>query len=428
MSLAPAQTSMPSSSFAPSAPQRQYFLDWLRIIAFALLIPYHVGMYYVSWEFHVKSPQLMPALEPWMRLLSPWRMDLLFIVSGAATALMLTARRADFAWLRERARRLLWPLLFGMLVIVPPQTYFEVIQKFAYSGSYWDFMQRYLSGYGGFCAAANKCLILPTWNHLWYLPYLFTYTVVFWLGLRWRPQGFEATAKALAAFLARPSSRPHVLLWPIIFLTISRLLLRERFPITHALADDWYAHLQYGAMFLFGIMLARDPRWAMHAQALRWLALLIALAAWGLLVTTPSAWSMPSPWLGVARPLLFSTQQWCALLAALGFAHRWLNVDAPMRRYLNDAVFPLYILHQTLTISLAMGLLGLGLPAPFEAAVLILGTFGFGFLGYELVRRIGWLRTPFGLKRTRVHPLGHQGGGASVDFDPHVVDRLPTMR
>ena len=33
---------------------RRYDLDWLRVIAFGLLIFYHIGMFYVSWDFHVK--------------------------------------------------------------------------------------------------------------------------------------------------------------------------------------------------------------------------------------------------------------------------------------------------------------------------------------------------------------------------------------
>ena len=32
---------------------RRYDLDWLRIIAFGLLILYHVGMFYVTWGWHV---------------------------------------------------------------------------------------------------------------------------------------------------------------------------------------------------------------------------------------------------------------------------------------------------------------------------------------------------------------------------------------
>ena len=69
--------------------ERLFFLDWLRIIAFAAFVPYHVGMYYVTGDFHVKSPFSSKTLEPWMKLTEPWLMSLIFMISGAATALML---------------------------------------------------------------------------------------------------------------------------------------------------------------------------------------------------------------------------------------------------------------------------------------------------------------------------------------------------
>ena len=141
-------------------PPRLFFLDWLRIAAFALLIVYHVGMYYVSWDWHVKSPHAGSAIEPFMLLSSPWRLSLLFLVSGAATSMMLM-RGASTALLRSRAKRLLLPLVCGMLLVVPPQPYFEVVQKVGYAGSYLDFMQLYLSGYHGFCRGTD-CLRLPT--------------------------------------------------------------------------------------------------------------------------------------------------------------------------------------------------------------------------------------------------------------------------
>lgn len=34
---------------------RRYDLDWLRVIAFGLLIFYHVGMLFVPWDFHIKN-------------------------------------------------------------------------------------------------------------------------------------------------------------------------------------------------------------------------------------------------------------------------------------------------------------------------------------------------------------------------------------
>src|SRR5688500_5149417 len=105
-----------------TSPQRLFFLDWLRIGAFGLLILYHVGMYYVSWDWHVKSPSATSALAPFMMLSSPWRLSLLFLVSGAATSMMLM-RGASGSLLRGRTKRLLLPLVCGMVLIVPPQPY-----------------------------------------------------------------------------------------------------------------------------------------------------------------------------------------------------------------------------------------------------------------------------------------------------------------
>ena len=59
---------------AAAPAQRLYFLDWIRIIAFLVLILYHTGMYYVSWDWHVKSADAGHAIEPLMILSAPWRL------------------------------------------------------------------------------------------------------------------------------------------------------------------------------------------------------------------------------------------------------------------------------------------------------------------------------------------------------------------
>ena len=155
-------------------------LDLLRVAAFALLIPYHVGMYYVSWDWHVKSPAASSALEPFMLLSSPWRLGLLFFVAGAACATLYAKRGRWAGFARERSRRLLLPLVFGMAVIVTPQAYFEVLTKAPQllpgDGGYLDFWAAYLQG-GRFCHG-NDCISVPTWNHLWFLPYLWVYALL----------------------------------------------------------------------------------------------------------------------------------------------------------------------------------------------------------------------------------------------------------
>ena len=364
------------------------------ILAFGLLVLFHVGMYYVGWDWHIKSPHSSRAIEPWMRLVSPWRMDLLFLVSGAATAFMLGRRGAAAGLLRERASRLLWPLLFGVLVIVPPQSYLEVARRFSYGGSYLDFMRLYLTGYGGFCRAGGACLILPTWNHLWYLPYLFAYTLALWLVVRRWPQSIDRWGAAAGTALR--GARLWVV--PVALLALTRISLSARFPATHALVGDWFLHTQYFAMFLFGACFARADGMQARMPALRWTALAGAVAAWALLLA-PAPGAAASMWPQIGRALAYSIQQWCAIVAALGFAHRHLNIDSRARRYLTEAVFPVYILHQTLTLLLAQALLPWALAPGVEAPLLVAGTFGLSFLGFEGVRRAVWLRPVFGLRR-----------------------------
>ncbi|MBK6296360.1 MAG: acyltransferase family protein [Rhodoferax sp.] len=377
---------------------RQFYLDWLRILAFGLLVIFHVGMYYVTWEWHIKSPAMGSGPEPWMRLLSPWRMDLLFLVSGAATALLIRRNGVTGALIRERASRLLLPLLFGVLVVVPPQAHLEVLRRFNFVGTYLDFLGVYLQPWSQgqqFCVPGAGCLILPTWNHLWYLPYLFCYTALLWGALRRWPRLLDRASVVLTEALASWG----LLVWPVLLLAVTRYTLSRQFPVTHALADDWFAHAQYLPMFLFGAVLALASPLAAASQARRWLALALAIGAWALMEwARASAGSVPA-WLGV---VVWSLMQWCALLAALGFARQHLNVDNAARRYLTEAVFPLYIVHQTLIILLAHSLRPAALGAGLEACVLVLGTLVISLLLFELLRRVPWLdglRPFMGLKR-----------------------------
>ena len=191
---------------------------------------------------------------------------------------------------------------------------------------------------------------------------------------------------------------------PIVFLILTQLSLRPRFPNTHALIDDWFAHSQYLAMFLFGAVLARSQSLASRAEQLRWLALPMALLSWALLVGGSSALTSNGFASALIRATLFSTQQWCAVLAALGFGHRLLSFDFSVRPYLNDAVFPIYILHQTLIILFAKAMLAWSLNPALEAVLLILATFATGFVCFEIVRRVRWLRGVFGLKSATAIP------------------------
>ena len=65
-----------------------------------------------------------------------------------------------------------------------------------------------------------------------------------------------------------------------------------------------------------------------------------------------------------------------------------VHADSTARRYLTDAIFPYYIVHQTAIILIAHELRGSDLPAWLEAGIVISGTIATCALTYEIVRRI----------------------------------------
>lgn len=393
----------PPATAAP--PERLFFLDWLRAAAFGLLILYHVGMYYVSWDWHIKSPHADDTIEPLMMLSSPWRLALLFLVSGAATAMMLKPRPGAplRAFVRERSRRLLLPLLLGMLVIVPPQAYLEVVSKVAYAGSYLDFMRLYLQAHGGFCRG-DDCLTLPTWNHLWFVAYLWVYSVLLWALLKAWPQALDTLGRLAGRWLNGWA------LWlaPAAVLALWRCLLLTRFPTTHALVDDFHNHALYLSVFLAGAVLARwGGGWVLFARW-RWAALAVALVLWGLVVAYFSHYGdglVPPGWLRMLQRVGYALLQWSAIVAALGFAHRHWNRDHRWRPLVVELVFPVYVLHQTLIILIAWGLRGWGLSPMGEAPLLIAATAVSCLAGALLAARLGPLRVAFGWPPNRAKRL-----------------------
>jgi glucan biosynthesis protein C len=381
--------------FQENLGQRRFDLDWVRICAFMLLILYHVGMYYVTWDWHVKSPHASATIEPLMLLSSPWRLSLLFLVSGVATGFLL-ARQGVGNFLGQRSVRLLIPLAFGMAIIVPPQSYLEVVEKLGYAGTYVDFWRLYITGFHGFCRGAD-CLLMPTWNHLWFVAYLWVYTLVLYVAVRIAPP----IIPALRRFAERRFSGLGILFWPVVYLIAIRLGLAARFPANHALLGDWYNHAMYFGIFLLGFALAGSRRsWATLEQA-RWYSLGLAILGWAFLCAYFGAYSddaaIPPQALRMIQRAVYGSEQWLAIAAVIGFAHRHLNRDNPARRYLTTAIFPVYILHQTVIVVTAHALKPAVLYPPVEALLLVLVTVAICFLGYEVIRRIRPLQPLFGV-------------------------------
>lgn len=377
-----------------SFPERRFGLDWLRIAAFAMLILYHIGMYFVpDWDWHIKASHPVEGLQFPMLAVNAWRLPLLFAISGVASRYLLAKGTAS-AFARGRLVRLLPALLFGSFVIVAPQAFVDVTVNHGYRGGFTAF---YRSDYFDFSDRLG--IILPTWNHLWFVAYLLVYSLILAAALALPPR----LRRALQSGFDRLLVGPALLLVPAAIFFAARMLLARTHPETHNLVNDPMAHIIYFSAFAFGVGVARSaPAWRTIAAA--WPAF-VATAALGFAVVAAIELRFPGdidpsePWKAAYR-LARALECWGAILGLMGLADRFLHRDGPARRYLTEAVFPYYIAHQTIIVIVAFWIRPLGLPNFSAFGILLLAT-GVGCaLFYEMARRSGPLRPLFGLPPT----------------------------
>src|SRR5207253_1724562 len=118
-----------------------------------------------------------------------------------------------------------------------------------YANGYLSFWGDYLAADSSYCPA-NKCIRLPTWNHLWFVAYLWVYSMVLWAIVKLAPRFIDR----LSDRLARACSGIGVLVWPIAIVVLSRITLVSRFPSTHAMVGDWFNHALFGSVFVLGFL------------------------------------------------------------------------------------------------------------------------------------------------------------------------------
>jgi glucans biosynthesis protein C len=374
-----------------AARARRHDLDWLRVLAITVLIFFHAAMPFVAeWGWHLKNTETSHLLLEVNHFLHGWRMPLLFLISGVGTAYALGTRTPG-AYLRERMRRLLLPLVFGVLVVVPPQIYMERLAAGRAFRSYLDFYPTVFTT--GPYPAGNL-----SWHHLWFVAYLFLYSAALLpVFAALRGERRRRVAAALCGVVDRAG------LWVAALpLALPLAFLLPRFPGPQDVVHDWAMLLYYMLFFLYGYLLSdADALWhrieAHRGASFRW-AVLASLAIDYL------RWNGLEPGMHDGAPFalyaaLIAVAGWYWVVAILGYARRYLNFTSGVLRHANEGIYPVYILHQTVTVVLAFYVLPLaeGVFAKF----LFLGfcTLALSWALYEvLVRPFAVTRLLFGLR------------------------------
>ncbi len=333
---------------APLAPHPRADVAWLRVVGILIVFAVHIAEPFNPWDaWHIVSPAQSKWLGELAFLPAPWIMALFMILAGESSWFALE-RRSPREYVRARLLRVGLPLVAGILVLVPPQVYLERRLRGQFRGSFLQFYPRFFDGIypeGNF-----------SWHHLWFLVFLLAFGLAALPLFEWlrSPRGRRVMARFGAACDA-PAGLAWLLLPPVGI----RVAIELLFPRFSPLAYDWSNRGLLLPAFVFGFILAGEPR-VRRAVDRRWrtaLALAIAVSA-GL---CGWAWPghvlarLPSP-RSMGGLLLWScyaagAAAWC--LALLGAARRYVTRTSDALERASELVYPFYVLHHGIIIAVA---------------------------------------------------------------------------
>ncbi|HFC04689.1 MAG TPA: hypothetical protein ENJ55_03195 [Rhizobiales bacterium] len=374
---------------------RYHYLDWLRISAFLLLILYHSGRaFFPEDPWHINDEHGSWALRIFMDLIARWRLPLLFFISGVGTWFVLS-RRDVSGFLKNRFSRLLIPLLFAMAVIVPPQVWLERTFKGQTQLGYFSWYVQDAFTKGTYSSGNIS------WHHLWYIAYLLVMTLILLPVLFAYQRGKLGW---LRRAIGKICSGPQLLLMVLFPLFVANTMMRIWPDKTMGLLDDWGWLSLTASWFLIGFMvtphidvLTKTARRFGWLSGGLWLMMTLGILflpgsddlkfdVFGYHVKYDDAFTIPIAWM--------------AIITLVGLFSTLFNKDSKAKRYLNTAVYPLYIIHQTIALALVFVVVPLDWNVWSKFAVVGVGTFTIGFgIHHFVLLRLGPLRTLFGINR-----------------------------
>ena len=413
--------------------QRRYDIDWLRIILFGLLIPFHVaiGVYWSTYGGEINpnlgeitetdrleiaeegndyTAESVSPISMFLHWMHQWRLAALFMISGMGTAFAYRKRIwKDF--LKERTKRLIVPMFFGAWTMgFASQVITGEISLDAESlissfllGILWRSLIFWIPIFG-------KLLAL---GHLWFLWNLFFYSVLMipiFNAVRNNPEGFWSRS-IKRVFSMRWNIGP-LFLMPFM-LSLTEILFKPWFPGFIGVAYEWFWFLIFFAIG-FSCIVAKS-QWYSFLNESRAIITIFALLStiafiWIRLEQHSSGipyveggWILGEPFVFHNGMTLiaclihsFHAMYWCLVVFAWG-AHL-LNHPSNGLAYLNQGVYPFYIAHMPL-VFLGLRLSGeLGLrdlsAVLFASVVTTASCWAF----FEIVRRMKRTRFLFGIK------------------------------
>ena len=383
---------------------RSFELDWLRVAAVLVLVFFHTSEIFSKGWFHIKSPETHYFFSVLSRFIYLWHMPLFFLISGASTWFALEFRTAQ-QYRKERILRLWVPLFFGVLLLIPPQSYFENVQKAGFNGSFLEFYPQFFQG------------IYPTgnlhWGHLWFLFYLLVFSLVstgLFVSLK------SGKRKEFRASFAERYSSGYSIFRLVIPLIVIEVLLRWLFPGFQTFVTDWANVFHYLYLFIIGYLLYSEKSLLEAITANMKPAFLMAIplsigfqvviplsesAFAGFMANASSTYLLNHPETVLYYILLMvfkATAEWCWLIVLLGIGRKFLSHRKGGIGSLSGIAFPFYIFHQTIVITLGFYVVQFSLNIGLKYLIVVLGAIPIIYICCLLAKTNKITRFIFGMK------------------------------
>lgn len=404
----------------PQTFRRRHELDWLRVLIIIGLIPFHViGLFAIAiYTYDISGGQPSRVMEMISGFFGLWPMSLLFLVSGASTWFAL-GRRTPRRYIWERVLRLFVPFVFATLVLIPMQVYavlaaypqlisLNIIPDTGVRGGdpVVDFYPAYLAGYGYFLTHFSSMRESIFWGHIWFVPRLLLYalaTVPVLLWLRGE-QGKRFIERFAGKFVVTGTTLLlglTIALPRVLAAAFYRIALGASHDVTWDSYNLWSQLAVFLMYFLIGYIIYASP---LLLQAVRRdgpIALALGLVTFVLLETPLghiASVTEATPG-GILMAVLRAESEWLLVVGVLSVGLQFFAFGNNLLDYLNEAAYPLYVLHMPSLVLVGLTIITWNLPGFLTMPLVALATFGLTLGLYEyVVKRVGVLRLLFGLK------------------------------
>jgi len=422
---------MTQNSRTGSQARRRRELDAMGMLVVVGLVFFHSAQIFYFADFYVKNEP--PNIESASQLVSTlfvafaglWGMPLMFLIAGLSVWYSLRKRTAgQFAL--ERTRRLVVPLVVGTVLLVPPIVYFALKADLTYSETFLQFLPRFFNiqlsiDFPRFLTGAPPDELF-TIAHLWFLEYLFVYTLVLlplWLYLR-RPAG-QRLVERFGDLCALP--------WAIYTLALPIAIIEAALGTEFSGGWNRYAYVPF---LIYGFLMAAEPRLGQAFQRHRRSAVTLGIMALLLYYAgnymmgpvvefdAQTKYDLPNVlfralkgitswfWVVLIMGLVAGvgkmrtrkeTEPGREPLPDLSVALRKPSLMDRVFAYVGEAQLPFYVLHMTPIVIIGFYVVQWDVNALVKYLVIVLATLGVTLLLYDIAVRRTWLtRFLFGMK------------------------------